>query len=121
MRDSNGNDLDAFPSAMGIVTRLACGRARQEGVEVELLLRKAGLTHQQIDDPSARLAVKSQIRFLDLAATTLKDNFSDFTSLRNSIFGWAGCFITYLRRLTRLMRLCSEECATARLSMKVLH
>ena len=73
MRDSNGNDLDAFPSAMGIVTRLACGRARQEGVEVELLLRKAGLTHQQIDDPSARLAVKSQIRFLELAATTLKD------------------------------------------------
>src|SRR4029077_19557240 len=59
--------------AMGIITRLACGRARQEGVEGELLLRKAGLTHQQIDDPSARLAVKSQIRFLELAATTLKD------------------------------------------------
>ena len=73
MRNSNGYDLDTFPSAMGIVTRLACGRARQEGVEVELLLRKAGLTHQQIDDPSARLAVKSQIRFLELAATTLKD------------------------------------------------
>ena len=73
MRDSNGNDLDTFPSAMGIVTRLACGRARQEGVEVELLLRKAGLTPQQIDDPSARLAVKSQIRFLELAAASLKD------------------------------------------------
>ena len=73
MRDSNGNNLDTFPSAMGVVTRLACGRARQEGVEVELLLRKAGLTHQQIDDPCARLAVKSQIRFLELAATTLKD------------------------------------------------
>ncbi len=73
VRDSNGNNLDTFPSAMGVVTRLACGRARQEGVEVELLLRKAGLTHQQIDDPCARLAVKSQIRFLELAATTLKD------------------------------------------------
>ena len=73
MRDSNGNDLDTFPSAMGIVTRLACERAKQEGVEVELLLRKAGLTHQQIDDPCARLPVKSQIRFVELAATTLKD------------------------------------------------
>ena len=73
MRDSDGNGLDTFPSALGIVTRLACGRAEQEGVKTELLLRKAGLTHQQIDDPCARLAVKSQIRFLDLAATTLMD------------------------------------------------
>jgi AraC-like DNA-binding protein len=78
VRDSNGNDLDTFPSAMGIITRLACGRARQEGVEVELLLRKAGLRHQQIDDPCARLAVKSQIRFLELAATTLKDEYLGF-------------------------------------------
>jgi AraC-like DNA-binding protein len=74
VRDSNGNELDTFPSAMGTITRLACGRASQEGVEVESLLRKAGLTHQQIDDPCARLAVKSQIRFLELAATTLKDD-----------------------------------------------
>ena len=73
MRDSNGNDLDIFPSAIGIATRLACGRVRQEGAEVELLLRKAGLTHEQIDDPCARLAVKSQVKFLELAATSLKD------------------------------------------------
>ena len=58
---------------MGVLTRLACERARQEGVEVELLLRKAGLTHQQIDDPCARLPVKSQIRFVELVATILKD------------------------------------------------
>ena len=74
MRDSDGNDLDTFPSALGIVTRLACRRAEQEGVETGLLLRKAGLTQQQIDDPGTRLAVRNQIRFLDLAATTLKDN-----------------------------------------------
>ena len=73
MRDSNDKDLDTFPSAMGVLTRLACERARQEGVEVELLLRKAGLTHQQIDDPCARLPVKSQIRFVELVATILKD------------------------------------------------
>ena len=73
MRDSNHKDLDTFPSAMGVLTRLACERARQEGVEVELLLRKAGLTHQQIDDPCARLPVKSQIRFVELVATILKD------------------------------------------------
>ena len=73
MRDSNGKDLDTFPSAMGVITRLACERTKQQGVEVDLLLRKAGLTHQQIDDPCARLPVKSQIRFVELAAKTLKD------------------------------------------------
>ena len=62
MRDSNGKDLDTFPSAMGVITRLACERAQQQGVEVDLLLRKAGLTRQQIDDPRARLPVKSQIQ-----------------------------------------------------------
>jgi AraC-like DNA-binding protein len=73
VHDSNGNDLDGFPSAMGIVTRLACGRLRNEGVDVKALLHKAGLTEQQIDDPCSRLAVKDQIRFLDLAAETLQD------------------------------------------------
>ena len=54
MRGSDGNDLDTFPSALGIVTRLACRRAEQEGVETGLLLRKAGLTQQQINDPGTR-------------------------------------------------------------------
>jgi Arabinose-binding domain of AraC transcription regulator, N-term len=74
VRDPNGVDLDNFPSAMGIVTRLACDRAKQEGVAVEPLLRKAGLTQQQIDDPRSRIAVKAQIQFLELAARTLKDD-----------------------------------------------
>jgi AraC-like DNA-binding protein len=73
LRDANGKDLDTFPSAMGVVTRLACGRAKQEGANVDLLLRKAGLARQQIDDPCARLSVKSQIKFLDLVAKTLND------------------------------------------------
>ena len=78
MRDSNGKDLDTFPSAMGVITRLACERAKQQGVEVDLLLRKAGLTRQQIDDPRARLPVKSQIRFVELAAKTLDDEYLGF-------------------------------------------
>ena len=73
MRDSDADDTETFPSATGILTRLACERARREGVEVDSLLREAGLTHQQIDDPCARLDVKSQIKFLELAATALKD------------------------------------------------
>ena len=45
---------------------------------MELLLRKAGLTQQQIDDNSTRLDTKSQIKFLDLAATALKDELLGF-------------------------------------------
>lgn len=63
---------------MGVMARLACGRAQQEGVEVELLLRKVGLTQQQMDDPSIRLDVKSQIKFLELTGTALKDEFLGF-------------------------------------------
>jgi AraC-like DNA-binding protein len=74
VRDSNGVELDTFPSAMGIMTRLACDRAKQEGVDVDALLHEAGLTHQQIDDPRIRLAVKAQIQFLELAAKTLRDD-----------------------------------------------
>jgi AraC-like DNA-binding protein len=74
VRDTNGVELDTFPSAMGIITRLAYDRAKREGVEVNGLLRKAGLTHQQIVDPRARLPVKAQIKFIDLAAVALKDD-----------------------------------------------
>jgi AraC-type transcriptional regulator len=76
MHDSNGKDLDTFPSAIGVT--LACERAKQQGVEVDLLLRKAGLTPQQIDDPRARLPVKSQIRFVELAAKALDDEYLGF-------------------------------------------
>ena len=78
MRGSDSANLDAYPSAMGVMTRCACARAKKEGVEVELLLRKAGLTRHQIDNRGARLNVKSQIKFLELAATTLKDEFLGF-------------------------------------------
>jgi AraC-like DNA-binding protein len=78
VRDSDTDHLDTFPNATGGIARLACARAKEEGIEVELLLQKAGLTHQQIDDPDARVNVKGQIRFLELASKTLKDEFLGF-------------------------------------------
>jgi Arabinose-binding domain of AraC transcription regulator, N-term len=116
MRDSSGIDLDTFPSAMGIVTRLACERAKQEGVEAELLLLKAGLTHRRIDDPCARLAVKSQIRFLELAATTLKDNCLGFHLAQKFDLRMIGLLHYVSLPLTRWARLCSRECDTAQSS-----
>ena len=63
---------------MGVMTRLACHRAKHEGVDVAPLLRKAGLTAEQIDDHSARLDVKRQIKFLDLVAAGLNDDLLGF-------------------------------------------
>jgi AraC-like DNA-binding protein len=76
--DSKPDDVPKFPRAMGVATRLACSLAVQEGVKVELLLGEAGLTRQQIDDPGVRLEVKNQIRFLELVATAVKDDFLGF-------------------------------------------
>ena len=75
MRHSN---RAAAASAMGTMTRLACGRAERNGIDVKSLLRQAGLTQQQIDDNTSRLNVKSQVKFLDLAAVALKDELLGF-------------------------------------------
>jgi AraC-like DNA-binding protein len=78
VRDFNGNPLATSPSAMGIITRLAFERLKEQGVEVDALLRNSGLTQQRVEDPSYRLAVKDQIRFLELAAVSLKDEYLGF-------------------------------------------
>jgi AraC-like DNA-binding protein len=76
-------DLDvkrfaALPSAAGGMTRLACAQAKAAGVDVGPLLQKAGITQQQIDDQSARINVRDQIRFVNLAANALQDDFLGF-------------------------------------------
>lgn len=78
VRVSGADHLDTFPSATGGIARLAYARAEREGIDVRLLLTKAGLTRQQIDDRGTRLSVKSQIRFLELAALALQDEFLGF-------------------------------------------
>lgn len=78
VHDPKANHLDMVPSAAGGIARLAFARAEEEGIDVEILLRKAGLTRRQIDDPGARLNVQGQIKFLELAATSLRDDFLGF-------------------------------------------
>ena len=63
---------------MGGLARLAYSRAQRAGIEVEPLLRRAGLTEQQIEDSGARLPVQHQIQFLNVAANALEDEFLGF-------------------------------------------
>jgi AraC-like DNA-binding protein len=70
--------LRAIPTTLGSPTRLAYARAQAAGIEVGSLLKKAGLTKQQIEDVRTRIGVPCQIRFLNLAARALQDTFLGF-------------------------------------------
>jgi hypothetical protein len=70
--------LRAIPTTLGSPTRLAYARAQAAGIEVGPLLKKAGLTKQQIEDVRTRIGVPCQIRFLNLAARALQDAFLGF-------------------------------------------
>jgi AraC-like DNA-binding protein len=77
-RSAKSPRLTQFPTASGALTRLAYGHVVEGDIEVGPLLRKAGLTLQQIENPALRLNVKSQIAFLNLAAEGLADELFGF-------------------------------------------
>ena len=68
----------ALPSAGGGIARLACARATAAGIALEPLLKKAKLTLQQIEDRTARVPTASQIRILDLVASSIPDGLLGF-------------------------------------------
>lgn len=71
-------DPRTIPKAEGGIARLAYAHAAKQGADVDLLLRKAGLSRGQIDDPDARLEVRRQIEFLNLVAEVLGDDLLGF-------------------------------------------
>ena len=66
--------MGSMPSASGGIARLVYARLRERGIPPTPLLSKAGLSVGQIDDRNARVKVRSQIRFLELAADALQDD-----------------------------------------------
>jgi hypothetical protein len=78
--------------------RLAYERGQAGRLDLEPLLKKAGLIKQQVEDVHARISAQSQISFLDLGATA-RVNILDFTSLRPLPFeGSGGSIASRLRR-----------------------
>jgi len=67
--------LSSIPTASGGIARAAYARLVRAKLEVEPLLKRAGLTMQEADNPAIRISVSSQIKFLDLAAGALQDEF----------------------------------------------
>ena len=72
-----------MPSASGGVARLVYSRLREHNIPATPLLAKAGLSVEQIDDRSARVKARSQIRFLELAADALQDDLLGFHLARD--------------------------------------
>jgi AraC-like DNA-binding protein len=70
--------FNSLPSAAGSISRLLTARLRAAGIAPKPLLTRAGLTLAQIEDRKARVAVQSQIKFLELAAEALGDDLLGF-------------------------------------------
>ena len=70
--------IDGIPSATGGISRLAYAHAERLGIDLDPLLKKAGLTYHQIKDGQARLPVGQQIKFLNLVADALPDDLLGF-------------------------------------------
>jgi AraC-like DNA-binding protein len=83
LRDPDDKHVGSLPSATGGIARLAYAQAKEAGIELEPLLKKAGLTLHQIEQPSIRLRVQHQIRFLNLVADALQDDFLGFRLARS--------------------------------------
>jgi AraC-like DNA-binding protein len=77
-RSIDAQTLGLLPSSVGGIARLACTHAQEAGIEVDPLLRKAGLSLAQIEDRNTRVQVSGQIRFLDLLDEALPDAFLGF-------------------------------------------
>jgi AraC-like DNA-binding protein len=60
------------------MSRHAYSRARQARIELGPLLKKAGLTEQQMRDGALRINARAQIKFLNLVADALGDRFLGF-------------------------------------------
>jgi AraC-like DNA-binding protein len=78
VRDSGLQQISMRPSATGMLSRLACARAMSAGIDVAPLMVKAGVTRKQVEDDSVRIAVKGQIKFVELVADALQDDLLGF-------------------------------------------
>jgi AraC-like DNA-binding protein len=67
-----------LPNSTGNLARIAVAHAEAAGLEPQPLVKKAGLTVEQIEDRNLRLPVPNQIRLLELIAEALHDDLLGF-------------------------------------------
>ena len=75
------------PRAAGILARIAYGYAAEAGIRLGPLLRRAGLTREQVQEGAAPIRVRDQIEFVNLLATALGDDLLGFLVRRRAGVG----------------------------------
>src|SRR6185295_4406965 len=95
--------ISQMPSAMGLTSRLAFARVRPRAAVARTLLRKVRLTVSQLEDPTSRIPVRSQIEFLNLAADALGDDMLGFNLAVDFDLRDAGLFYYVLASSGRLV------------------
>ena len=118
MNDTVALRLSRLPSAAGIMGRLAYARVKAAGLAPEPLLRASNLTVQQMEDPRIRLRVRDQIKFLNLVADVVNDEFLGFhlaqlpdlrqVGLYYYVVASSGTLIEALQRGTRYTAIVNE-------------
>jgi len=83
VRKSSFQRVGTGPSAAGTLSRLACARAKEAGIDVAPLMAKAGVTSRQVEDDNVWLTVRGQLKFLELIADALQDDFLGFHLARD--------------------------------------
>src|SRR5436190_24373030 len=119
MRNSAAEHLEAVPSAEGGMTRLAFACALEKKIDVDGLLRKAGLSRTQIEYPHPRISVRSQILFLDLIAKALGDDLLGFHLSQNFDLRMIGLLYYVLASSETLGEALGRVADIVLLSMKV--
>lgn len=66
------------------MTRFACAHARNAGIELPPLLRRAGLTSRDIEDANTPLRVPDQIKCLNLIAEAMNDRLLGYHVVQNT-------------------------------------
>jgi AraC-like DNA-binding protein len=74
-RTRNRAWFSSIPTASGTITRAAYAQAVDVGVDVAPPLRASGLSIRQVENSNFRIAVKNQIKFLNIVADELPDPF----------------------------------------------
>lgn len=75
---SSATPFSIQTSAVGNIARLAYAFARQKGADADKLLRRAGLSRAQMENPKARVQAEGQIKFLNLVAAATNDDLLGF-------------------------------------------
>jgi AraC-like DNA-binding protein len=78
MPQSALKQISTLRSCGGFLSRLAYAYGRREGVDVETLLQRSGLTARAIKDKDTPLGVRNQIRFVELVADAIDDKILGF-------------------------------------------